>query len=454
MKILLLMSILLVVLVGCAPEGSQSMAGTESVKVATANKTMQLTGTSETIPFMATPVAATSSRKENGPLTAITTLDNFKLQDTDSWALYQERINELKAKAKAVVTPSEVAADSSRSGRRIYTLYPLSGYSTFHVGFHYDQEDEDSCWMPQGLTGSADAGELSTNSADKKLLAVSWHDENCGDRDTVGVRVSFIDVADMDHIKYRHVLLVEPVGDAGAVTFKAVNIHAGGIVWAGDYLYVADTKNGLRVFDMTSIMRVDVDNNKIGVDGDKMYAFGYEFILPQVGKYNANNGENTDTDKSMLFSWVSLDRSSDPPVLLTGEYNDKNFGTKPRPSNNGRAFMWPLNKTTNKLDVAPGTKSVTASSAVYMNQHRIQGGFTHMVNGKRKYWFAGSHTAGYYKLYRKSEAKGLEETIGWPLGTPQNLTYSPGSDNLWSLAESNKDLLSRPVWAVKLSDID
>lgn len=453
MKILLLMSMLLVVLVG-APEGSQSMAGKEWAKAATADKAVQLPATSDTIPFMATPVEKTITRKEGDAPTPITNLDNFQLKESEGWELQAARINELKARAKAVVTPSDVTADSSRFGQRIDSLYPLSETGLLNTGFHYDLADVDSCWMPQGLTGSADAGPLSSNHDDKKLLVVSWHPENCGARSTVGVRVSFIDVTTMNQIKYRHVLLVEPTGDPGSVTYNPVNVHAGGIVWAGDYLYVAHTGEGLRVFDMTSIMQVDVNNDTIGVQGDKMSAYGYEFILPQIGNYHAENGENTTTDKSMLFSWVSLDRSSTPPVLLTGEYNDENYGSNPRPSINGRAFLWPLNATSNKLDVDSGTKIVQASSAVYMNQYRIQGGFTQIVNGVKKFWFAGSHKAGNYKLYRKSADKGLEETISWPNGTPQNMTYSPASDNLWSLAESNKAPNRRPVWSVKLKDVD
>ncbi|MGW0958255.1 hypothetical protein ACWD4K_04235 [Streptomyces gelaticus] len=38
-------------------------------------------------------------------------------------------------------------------------------------------------------------------------------------------------------------------------------IHAGGMVWYGNYLYVADTANGMRVFDLRKIMDLNPDNN-------------------------------------------------------------------------------------------------------------------------------------------------------------------------------------------------
>jgi hypothetical protein len=40
-------------------------------------------------------------------------------------------------------------------------------------------------------------------------------------------------------------------------TYRAINVHAGGVAWYGNYLYVADTEAGLRVFDLRKIFDLD-----------------------------------------------------------------------------------------------------------------------------------------------------------------------------------------------------
>ena len=91
------------------------------------------------------------------------------------------------------------------------------------------------------VTTSADA------SADgqyegKTVILTSWYYRGPGVNK--GVRVSFVDYANPSAPRYRHVLLVEPYTDApGNPNFRTVPVHAGGIVWYGHYLYVADTWN-------------------------------------------------------------------------------------------------------------------------------------------------------------------------------------------------------------------
>ena len=70
-----------------------------------------------------------------------------------------------------------------------------------------------------------------------------------------GVRISIVDM-ETDPPQYRHVLLIEPHRAAngalsqGQAEYDGVNpdaLHAGGLVWYGPYLYVADTHEGMRV---------------------------------------------------------------------------------------------------------------------------------------------------------------------------------------------------------------
>jgi hypothetical protein len=102
-------------------------------------------------------------------------------------------------------------------------------------------------WYPQGITTSADAG-ADGQYEGKTVILTSWYYSGSGDNK--GVRVSFVDYANPSAPRYRHVLLVEPYTDAtGSPNFRAVPMPAGGIVWYGHYLYVADTRGGFRVFD-------------------------------------------------------------------------------------------------------------------------------------------------------------------------------------------------------------
>ena len=102
-------------------------------------------------------------------------------------------------------------------------------------------------------------------------------------------------------------LLVEPWRDAatGDVATRPVAVHAGGLVWYGDLLYVASTYDGLRAFDLADLVRVDP--NSFG---------GHAYLLPQRWAYEPES----DASAPMRYSFVSLDRTSTPHGLLAGEY--------------------------------------------------------------------------------------------------------------------------------------
>jgi hypothetical protein len=75
-------------------------------------------------------------------------------------------------------------------------------------------------------------------------------------------------------------MLVEPSADDN---FKEVPVHAGGIVWYGDALYVVDTDNGLRVFNVSNIWAVGAGDG-VGKDATtgKYSANNYAYVLPQI----------------------------------------------------------------------------------------------------------------------------------------------------------------------------
>ena len=103
-----------------------------------------------------------------------------------------------------------------------------------------------------------------------------------------GARVSIVDTWGLE---YRHVILAEPVCNGtmvggqcnGTATYEPLasatsSNHAGGIVWYKNYLYVADTTKGFRVFDLTRIQKVKTgEKNHLGYHaGDNVY-YGYNY---------------------------------------------------------------------------------------------------------------------------------------------------------------------------------
>lgn len=83
------------------------------------------------------------------------------------------------------------------------------------------------------------------------------------------------------------------------------------MVWYGNYLYVADTANGMRVFDLRKIMDLnpddDTDKNdptpdglesdvtdkkRVGRQNNVWYSFGYRYVMPQVATLKLTTAKN------------------------------------------------------------------------------------------------------------------------------------------------------------------
>lgn len=127
-----------------------------------------------------------------------------------------------------------------------------------------------SKWIPQGITGSADGYKEGTVDG-RDAWIVTWHSE-----DDSSARVTFID---RETLMYRHVLLVYPTEDDD---FEEVALHAGGVTWYGDTLWIVDTSVGFRIFDLTNIWKVD-GGDKVGKQSDGTYtAANYGYVLPQL----------------------------------------------------------------------------------------------------------------------------------------------------------------------------
>ena len=125
-------------------------------------------------------------------------------------------------------------------------------------------------WYPQGISSSIDAGD--SKYSKNHLFLVSWYAK---EDEKKGARISFINTS-VSPTKHRHVLLVEPSGTSSRPSFKSVEVHAGGIAWYGNILYVQDTDHGARLFDMDHIYKVK-DGDGVGRQSDGSYhAYGYK----------------------------------------------------------------------------------------------------------------------------------------------------------------------------------
>lgn len=153
------------------------------------------------------------------------------------------------------------------------------------------REQRDLLWWPQGI-------DLRDGTA-----VVSWHHPVEG-VDTAA-RVTFVDLRDA-RPRFWHVLLVEH-------DLRPIPIHAGGLAWDGDRLYVADTFGGLRHFDTRGILRTA----RPGLLARLLNL--HDYLLPQSGGYLSQPVEG---ERGMRYSFVSLEHGDSVPRVVAGEYRN------------------------------------------------------------------------------------------------------------------------------------
>lgn len=279
-------------------------------------------------------------------------------------------------------------------------------------------------WVPQGVTTVSDAAADESWNGDRPML-VSWH----GGR---SVRVTFVDP---DRRTYRHVLLVQPAVKDGRATFRDIDVHAGGIAWFGNELYVADTTRGFRVFDMTRIYDLGASKSgstghpgRVGLHGKTYYGHGHRYVMPQTATWRYVEGRapsNTCRGKGPLrTSWAAIDRTARPASLIAGEYCGAG---KPR----GRVATWPLREGGLRSSGGVARASWVAS----MPGDQIQGA----VRTNGLWWFTrgrGRDARGRLLVTRP----GL--TGGWSAVTRHTISYGPedlacmrGAHRIWTVAE-------------------
>lgn len=281
----------------------------------------------------------------------------------------------------------------------------------------YDQRDQQ--WYPQGISTSADATDSEIYHC-RRMLAMTWYSTG---RDGIkrGSRVTFLD---LDTLAYRHVLLVVPVFDEhGHLQLRPMKIHAGGIVWAGEHLHIAATHRGFITARVEDILRVSGDDERpdeIGYDGKRVASFGHRYVLPVRFTYQAFTDEG---HQKLRYSFMSLDRHSDPPTLVAGEY-------APDPDTPRRLARYPLDPATWQLvagdDGFARPRELTDAGVRQMQGAAIVDGRYHATVSHGP-WVPGSVFTG---------QPGAMRPRRWalPMG-PEDLTYWPSTDRLWSLTE-------------------
>ncbi|SCF92438.1 hypothetical protein [Streptomyces sp. Ncost-T10-10d] len=387
-------------------------------------------------------------------------------------------------------------------------------------------------WVPQAITGVSDAQEDEDwGTSNAEPIAVAGYDaENPGRSDFTagrdncvqdsasdacnekGIRVSFFNQATR---MYRHVLLVWPyMNSKDHISFDALHaregkcttgvtsscaaqngIHAGGMVWYGNYLYVADTANGMRVFDLRKIMDLNPDNNadvndptpdglvsdvldkkRVGRQSNVWYSYGYRYVMPQVATLKfttAKNGGTTSGNQCYATgrpkaSYISLDRTGTDHMVL-GEYcNTNNGGSSP-----GRVGTYPMTELTAAVEGATGTVANAdlayglPTGATFNGEdlwHKIQG----VTRYEGKWYFHRSNGYDNGRLLQATpetvdgtsrlvgNAKTLESAFG-----PEDLYLAHGRGDgfppqLWSLGEhapSKCGACKREVYSYNMAEV-
>lgn len=270
-------------------------------------------------------------------------------------------------------------------------------------------------WWPQGITWSTDSG--------RPLLATSWYSRTLRGRNH-GSRITLVD---LDTLRYRHLLLVQPVAREGRATFEPLHIHAGGLVWVGPHLHVAATAQGMFTCRPADAMRVP--------DHLLASAYGHRFVLPVRFCYRA---ESTDGLEPLRYSFLSLERTADDTFLVTGEYG--------RGGQSTRLAHYRLDPETLHLatDDDGRSRPVLLEDAA---TPKMQGAAS--VTDR---WYVTS-SRGHLTLssvYAGRPGDWTEHRRAAPMGV-EDLTYWPATDVFWSLSEHP---LARWVFAMPRSRID
>jgi hypothetical protein len=318
-----------------------------------------------------------------------------------------ENVDEIEALATLLggrVGLDDVLEDLDRRGRR-----SLMRARAVHRAYTFDATDRrDQRWWPQGVTTSADASD-DEEIAGRRVVAVAWYAKALpGDEVRQGSRITFFDLGTR---RYRHVLLVRPVLRDGVPGIEPLNVHAGGIVWAGPYLHVAATRKGFHTVRLEDLLRVP--------DQLREAAFGYDYVLPVRFSYTAFHD---DGHEPLRYSFLSLDKSGPTPELVAGEYG--------RGAQSMRLARFPLDPATYHL-----VSGEDGYSRPLLLEEKGEAGMqgAAVVGGR---WYLSSSRGPFLPgtLFVGTPGGFRRRVFALPIG-PEDLTYWPSTDTFWSASE-------------------
>jgi hypothetical protein len=354
--------------------------------------------------------AALSGRAAGAAAAVPTAIPASQFEIAASYGTYDSLIAALPKRAGLVRRSVSEVMDDANHGRSPITDPATRALPGFVDGFRFDRGDNTTCRsFPQGVTTSRDSSGAIPGTYDgRRLVVVSWYSKNaCGGG--TGTADSWVSLVDWDsHFpnRYRKVLLVKPGGTPSHPKLDDLPIHAGGAVWYGNYLYVADA--GMQVFDMRRIYRLPHPRPS--------QLHGYKYVLPAVGRVTDVSSART----KIAWSTISLDRRDGS--LVVAEFT---CPTKCHSSSNvrpARAARFPFVR--GRTTFAAHTR---ASQALALPWYYVNGVASH----NRRWWF---NTHGQLKYWTPS---GGVTTHPW-LRHSESISYAEDRtrpDLLWSATE-------------------
>jgi len=330
--------------------------------------------------------------------------------DSPSSSAHPVHLNRVEERADAIDGLSErlgrrvglddVLRSLNRQGHRTEVPGSVADW-----GFSWNDDDAaDPLWWPQGITTSADAAFADDDRVQgRRLLVVSWYHK--GSASQQGSRITFVDV---ETLEYRHVLLVSPTVTPDGPRFRSLETHAGGLVWYGPFLHVAGTRRGIHTCWLDDIVEVEPSAETMGC----------RYLLPVRFSYEAGEADGTEP---LRYSFLSVDRAADPVEMVAGEFGVGGQTT--------RLVRYAIDPATRHLSIEDDgfSRPLALENGVgHMQGAAIAGGhyFISLSRGPDRPGDLLTGLPGEFHLHRKALPAG-----------PEDITYWPATDQLWSLTE-------------------
>ncbi|MEV4942873.1 RICIN domain-containing protein [Streptomyces zaomyceticus] len=380
---------------------------------------------------------------------------NFTLtRDNTAFDSYGAAVRAIEGStAVTLATPLDVTQGGGSKGRAL--CHPTDINDTYHYnGFCWSEADDTTSavsnvhpggWTPQGLTASHDAGLEPGGTYQGHQLVISswyygvgWSDDpatNLSLKDRFG-RISIVDATGASW-NYGHVMLVKPTGSGATANYVPVEkIHADGVAWYRNYLYVANGGE-LQVYDLNHLWKMKAFDDRTNIENNISSAMHHGWALPMVGRYYTKvqpDARSCPGEDQACFSSLSVDRNGSSHNLVSGAF------LGPDDPRTGHIARWPLNETTGLLD-ADSAGVVTKTDAYATPVAGIQG----VAKGDRWYYisaicpagFRGTNPATLYTCIYRAEPNGPVTVLTRTPTMTQNLSYSTYSKRLWGLNEKD-----------------